>query len=214
VYGGDVQYIADQWHKASGKEFIIVIPDGGNYWYMNDYQGVSPYEDYFMQELIPSIEKTYRVRTERSGRFIAGLSMGGHGSLHFSVKYPKLFSKCYAMSPGIFTNEDFAQLPPAQYKKYGLTEVLGDLQGQDRITDLYKKNMLLEMIQTMSASDLKMVKFFVDCGDDDFLLVGNMALMQLMRAKEMNAEFRIRDGAHNWIYWKESLRMALPFFSE
>lgn len=214
VYGGDVQFIADQWYKTSGKEYIIVIPDGGNYWYMNDAKGVSPYEDYFIQEFIPTIEKNYRIRSERSARFIAGLSMGGHGSLRFAVKYPKLFSKCYAMSPGIFTDEEFATLPADRYKKYGLNELLGELEGTARLNDFYHKNMILDLIKPLTNQQLSGVKYVIDCGDDDFLLFGNMSLMQLMRSKEMSAEFRIRDGAHNWTYWKESLRMALPFFSE
>lgn len=214
VYGGEVQHIADQWTQQSGKACIIVIPDGGNYWYMNDYKGLSPYEDYFIEEFMPAIEKQYRIRTDRSSRSIAGLSMGGHGALHFSLKYPHLFSKCYAMSAGVFTDEEVMGIPAERYKKYGLHEVLGDLEGSARITDWYKQNMVLHALKSMPTKSLKRVRYFIDCGDDDFVLFGNMALMQLMREKEMTAEFRIRDGAHTWDYWKSALSMALVFISE
>lgn len=214
IYSGQVPYILDQFYKNTGKQFIVVVPDGGNYWYLNDYQGISPYEDYFVQELMPLVEKKYRIRSERSNRFVAGLSMGGFGSLHFALKYPELFAKCYAMSAGLFTNEEFSKISSERYQKYGLDKLLGNLQGEARMTDLYKNEKISTLILKAEPSKLKTLRFYLDCGDDDFVLFGNLELMKLIREKELNAELRIRDGAHNWKYWTEALQIALPFFVE
>ena len=74
------------------------MPDGGLSWYINDVSGKQRYEDMFFRELIPFIEKTYRIRVSREFRAIAGLSMGGNGALMYAMKHPFMFSACVALS--------------------------------------------------------------------------------------------------------------------
>ena len=59
---------------------IVVMPDAWDTWYINQSDGKVPYEEMFFEELIPHIEKTYRARSNKEFRAIAGLSMGGYGS--------------------------------------------------------------------------------------------------------------------------------------
>ena len=49
------------------------------------------YEDYFFQELIPFIESNYRIKAERNSRAIAGLSMGGQGTVVYASHHPNCF---------------------------------------------------------------------------------------------------------------------------
>ena len=88
VQFGQVQYIADK-AIAEGKSapMIIVMPDADTVHkgYFNLLDGTYNYEDFFFQELIPHIEKTYRVRAESRYRAISGLSMGGGGALFLSL---------------------------------------------------------------------------------------------------------------------------------
>jgi len=58
------------------------------------------------------------------------------------------------------------------------------------------------------------VRWFVDCGDDDFLFEGNSLVHIAMRKKEIEHEFIIRDGGHSWGYWRASLPMVLEFVSD
>ena len=60
---------------------------------------------------------------------------------------------------------------------------------------------------------LRTVKWFFDCGDDDFLVQLSFDLHMKMKAKNVKDELRIRNGVHNWEYWHLALRMALPFAS-
>lgn len=60
---------------------------------------------------------------------------------------------------------------------------------------------------------LKTVKWFVDCGDDDFILYLSLDFYHAMRDAGVPAQLRVRDGVHNWEYWHLSLRWALPFAS-
>ena len=81
------------------------MPEGNeqHMMYFNTVEGKAgapdwQYEDYFFKELIPFIEKTYRVRTDKGGRAIAGFSMGGGAATVYGVHHPEKFSMVYDIS--------------------------------------------------------------------------------------------------------------------
>jgi enterochelin esterase-like enzyme len=65
---------------------IIVMPDAGLSWYINNYNGSVNYEEAFFSEFLPEIEKAYRIRKSKEFRAIGGNSMGGYGSMLYSLK--------------------------------------------------------------------------------------------------------------------------------
>ena len=79
-----------------------------------------------------------------------------------------------------------------------------------------KEHSALEYVRNAdekTVEALRTVKWFIDCGDDDFLFSQNVQLHQLMRQKRIKSELRVRNGNHNWEYWHYAIRMALPFAS-
>jgi enterochelin esterase-like enzyme len=58
---------------------------------------------------------------------------------------------------------------------------------------------------------LKKVRYYIDCGDDDFLIRGNCALHILLSDRKIPHEFRVRDGAHTWVYWRTGIVDGLSF---
>lgn len=81
------------------KEIIVVMPDGRDAFYCNNYNGKNfRYEDFFIDEFMPEIESRYRIKSDRQARAIAGLSMGGYGTTFNAFKHPDLFCAAYAMS--------------------------------------------------------------------------------------------------------------------
>ena len=100
---GQMKTIAD---RAIANEeavpMIIVMPDAWDTWYINQYDGKAPYEDMFFEELIPYMEKTYRIRSNKESRAIAGLSMGGYGSFLYSLHHPDMFCACAPLSAAVF----------------------------------------------------------------------------------------------------------------
>lgn len=217
IQQGDVRRIADE-AIASGQapEMIIVMPDAMNTWYMNDYQGKFRYEDYFIQELIPFIDRQYRTRATKKYRGISGLSMGGHGALLYALKYPALFSRCFAMSPGVYTHEYVQKfnLKEVQYRNFDVLYGWDSIPGPQRINPHYLQNSTLALVEHLNKDQAGAVQFFVDCGDDDYLIEGNLALIKAMRTQKMKLEFRMRDGAHVWKYWRDALPSAMQFIGE
>lgn len=71
----------------------------------------------------------------------------------------------------------------------------------------------IEDADNETVQKLRTVKWFFDCGDDDFLFDLNVRIHQLIRNKQIKDELRIRNGVHNWEYWHTSLRLSIPFAS-
>ena len=89
---------------------IIVFVNGGkNSKYMDPLPGSKLYgvwmaEHTIVNELIPTIDATYRTFASKQGRAIQGFSMGGMGALRLAFKYPNLFSSVYAFAPAADDN--------------------------------------------------------------------------------------------------------------
>jgi S-formylglutathione hydrolase FrmB len=208
---GEANSIADR-GIASGDfpPCIIVMPDGKVSWYINSYDGKDPWEDMFIEEFIPFIEENYRIRQKKEFRAIAGLSMGGNGALLLSMRHPELFSSCVAMSAGTFTDEEI--LTNDQYDRY-----FGNIYGPKSASEMgeyWKQHSPLHLLDSVDKEKLKSIRFYIDCGDDDFLYKGNSALHVKMRDLKIPHEYRVRDGGHVWSYWRSGLSDGLKFISE
>lgn len=209
---GEVKNIADrQMQTLETTDMIIVMPDAGESFYLNSDK--VRYEEFFINEFIPYIDDNYRTRSEKQYRAVAGVSMGGYGTLLYTLKYPDLFAAAAPLSAGLFTDEQVTNLPQERWDQV-LGPVFGEgLKGQNRLTDYYLENSILHLVKTGNFKKQSSVRYYIDCGDDDFLIKGNMALHAAMVDKEIPHEFRVRDGAHNWTYWRTALPEVLKFVS-
>ena len=190
---------------------IIVMPNGDSSWYINSYDGKEKYEDFFIKEFMPSIEKTYRIKAEKHYRGLAGLSMGGYGSLIYSLKYPELFAAAAPLSAAMFDDATLVSMPEDNYNRT-FSQLYGrSLKGKDRLTKAWYANSPLKIVEEKSTDALRQVRYWIDCGDDDGLSRGNSLLHIALMEKHVPHEFRIRDGGHTWTYWRTGITDALAF---
>jgi enterochelin esterase-like enzyme len=206
---GEVLQIADKAIKeGTSTAMIVVMPDAntGQRGYTNDVKGNWRYEDFFFEEFLPFIEGKYRIRAEKRYRAVAGLSMGGGGSFYYALHRPDLFSAACPLSSstGPLNREDT--------KNY-IQRMGGTDAGQAEIDAWYEKYSVTEMVKNLPEEGIKAVRWYIDCGDDDFLFEGNALVHITLRKRNIPHEYRVRDGAHNWTYWRESLPEVLRFVS-
>ncbi|MBQ0069749.1 MAG: alpha/beta fold hydrolase [Bacteroidales bacterium] len=204
---GNMQLVADELiGSGEATEMIIIMPNAGNPDIHNVYNGYFNmpdwnYEDFFFQELIPSAEAKYRGVGDKMHRAIMGLSMGGGGSTVYAQRHPDQFSSCYAMSAWLHSDV------PAEHKEgdkfYYTCKTVNELSATN-----FVENATEEQVK-----QLRTVKWFFDCGDDDGLMDLSVKIHQAMRKKWVKSELRINNGVHNWEYWHLCLRQALPFAS-
>ena len=209
VQFGEVLYIADKAiNKGKATPMIIVMPDAqtGQLGYFNDINGKWNYEDFFFKEFMPHIEKKYRIKSEKRYRAIAGLSMGGGGSFMYALHHPELFSSACPLSAYIGPQSIQELKDRFARNKTIYNEV--DIQNY------FENHNALSLIENNNKEHTSSVRWFIDCGDDDFLYEGNSLIHIALRKKEVPHEFRIRNGGHNWTYWRESLPNVLEFVSD
>lgn len=206
---GGMREITDELIDAEEAVPMVIImpnaggPDVNNIW--NGYFNMPgwSYEDFFFGELIPQFEQKYRCGGDKSRRAVMGLSMGGGGSTAYAQRHPDQFSSCYAMSPWLTSGPGRVGEDGVKTKMYYTMEGVKDhsaLAFIDNADDAVKEQ-------------LRTVKWFFDCGDDDGLVNDTFELYKKMRLSRIKAEFRVRNGAHTWEYWRAALRIALPFAS-
>ena len=207
IQSGKMKEITDKTiTNGDATEMIIVMPNAWDTWYVNQYDGKAPYEDMFFEELIPYIEKTYKARTTKEYRAIAGLSMGGYGSLLYSLHHPEHFSACAPLSAAVYDDSVMAFRKSKSHQ-----DLFNRLFGPD--DEHWHKNSVLKIISDLKPDNLPQVKYYIDCGDDDFLLEGNFQLHMAMKTQGIPHEFRVRDGGHTWTYWRTALPEVLKFVS-
>lgn len=193
--------------SGEAQPMIIVTPNAGGVpgkdW--NGYFNMPGwnYESFFFDEFIPYIESTYRVKTGKDHRAISGLSMGGGGSTSYAQTHPDMFSSVYIMSGWVHNDAD-------------LNKEIPDDDKMEQLHRVVTEKSCLEFVKNADAStidNLKSIAWFMDVGDDDFLLSQDLDFYKEMRSKGIPCQLRVRDGAHNWIYWQSALNTSLPFAS-
>ena len=209
VQFGEVLGITDQAiREGKATPMIIVMPDANTdqRGYFNDISGQFNYEDFFFDELMPYVEKTYRIKSEKRYRAVAGLSMGGGGSFMYALHRPDLFSSACPLSAyvGSLTLEGFKERRIKEDDSY----------TEEEIKAYYERHNALSLIENATEENKNAVRWYIDCGDDDFLYEGNSLAHIAMKKKGINHEYRVREGAHNWTYWRESLPEVLAFVSD
>jgi len=207
VQFGEVLRITDEAIKnGTATPMIIIMPDAdtGRMGYFN--VGDWKYEDFFFEEFMPNVEKKYRIKGEKRYRAVAGLSMGGGGSFMYALRHPELFSSACPLSAyvGPLTIEAMKQQGERRGEKYTNAEMKSYMENYNA----------LNLIESVPLEKIKSVRWYIDCGDDDFLYEGNSLVHIAMKKKEIPHEYRVRDGAHSWTYWREALPTVLSFISD
>ena len=205
---GRMQLVADELiDSGEACEMVIVMPNAGgadtrHIW--NGYFNMPGwgYEDFFFQEFMPAVEAEYAIVGDRGHRAVMGLSMGGGGSVVYCQRHPGLFSSCYAMSPWLDNAND--EVWPLDSEKDCLYYVANAVHGHSALD-------FIDKADDATLESLRSVAWFIDCGDDDFLLDLSLAFYRSMRDHGVKSELRVRNGIHNWEYWHLALRQALPF---
>lgn len=188
--------------------FIVVNVEGNNGWYTDSGSVQNDkYESYIIQELIPEIDKKFRTEAKREARVIAGLSMGGYGSLKFGLKYPDKFILVGSFSGALNAASWDFNILGGTWKE--LTEsivgVYGNMESQTRID-----NNIYKLASEASPENIASLPFiYLDCGTEDFLIQDNRNFGDILFKKKIPHEIRFLPGEHNWKFWDHSIEEFL-----
>jgi len=192
--------------NGDATEMIIVMPDAtsGTENYFNRIDSDWRYEDFFFDEFIPFIERTYRVKAAKQYRAVAGLSMGGGGTFVYALHRPDMFSTAAPLSASFVTTAD-------DFREYF---DIPDSVAEHAFEPYWRRHSVLHLIEDLPEEHKRAVRWYVDCGDDDYLSDENAKAHVAMKEAGIPHEYRVRDGSHRWSYWREALPDVLRFVSE
>ncbi len=139
------------------------------------------FTDELRKEVIPAVEKTFRVQAGRENRALAGLSMGGGQTLRVLVTHPEEFAYVGIWSAGIF----------------GGNAEAWEKQNEDFLAEKGKANGAIKRLEIV-------------VGDQDFAQPGSKALAEILKKRGIDHDLRITGGGHTWINWRHYLNELAP----
>ena len=185
-------------HKVG--DFLVVAPDGWDTFYINSRDGKTLYNDFFLHEFMPLIERSYRVRTGRAARGITGFSMGGYGALRIAFAHPELFGSVSAHSAALTRN------PPQGVDAGASTgnlaaQLLASVFGNPIDPKFWDLNSPYLLAQK-NATALMKTKIYFDCGTEDSygFYRGASELHQTLDSLKIPHEFHLYPGRHSVSY--------------
>ncbi|MFI5115809.1 MAG: alpha/beta hydrolase [Terriglobales bacterium] len=192
--GWDV--IAELRRQGKIGDFIVLGPSAGHTFYINSADGKVRYEDFFIKEFIPQMEKKYRAERTRATRGITGVSMGGYGALRLAFKYPDEFAAVSAQMPALIGDlpKDFTAGGPGSPGS-----LMGDVFGSPFSRAYFERNNVFAFARSDSAASLKRMKIYFNVGnnDDYGFEQGAQRLDQLLNSRGVPHEFHIYPGGHD-----------------
>ncbi len=179
---------------------IIVTPEGRSFGWYADSRLVkdNQIETYFLDELIPDVEKRFPANGLRS---IAGLSMGGHGAFTLCLRHPGFFCSVSSMS-GIL---DITR----HEGHWRLGEVFGPFKGE-YIAD-WEEHSALKLIR-QKAKYVRSLQMLITVSTNDPCSIDDNRLVH-SQLKKMNVEHLYFEspGGHDWTYWTSQLPLHVAF---
>lgn len=181
---------------GKAKEMIVVVTNGypertssPNAGPVNSiYPGVNNmgngrFEESLVKDVIPFIEKRYRVYTDKNNRAIAGFSMGGLQTQHITNSNPGMFAYIGVMSMG--------------------------LQDNNRLNTFNKEEYELQIKALVNA---RPKLYWIGIGKEDFLYSSVVNLRKKYDEVGLKYEYRESEGGHTWSNWSLYLSELVPKF--
>jgi S-formylglutathione hydrolase FrmB len=189
--------------------FIMIMPDADNTFYVNSYDGRIRYEDFFIQELVPFIDRTYRTIPDPRARGICGVSMGGYGSLHLAMRHPDVFGSVSAQSAALIPK--FPNPIPTE-GRWGFYARVAEKAFGNPLNEAYfdASNPLTLARHPEKFPNLK-IYFDVGMNDRYGFEHGAEMLDQILKEEHVPATFVLRPGNHGWDYEQKYLQYPLMF---
>lgn len=195
---------------AAQYPFIVVVPEGKDGWYTDGPAPNAKFESYFVEELIPDVDRRFRTIASREGRAVAGLSMGGYGSMKFALKHPELFAFAGSMSGALAVASWTPDQHIPEFIRPSVLRVYGDAGS-----DVRRDNDIYRIVRELTPERAKALPYlYLDCGTEDFLLSNSRDFSALLIEKKVAHEFRELPGTHSWPYWDRQVQEVLKLAAQ
>lgn len=172
----------------SSKQTKVVETEGCNI-------NIGMYEDYFIKEAVPFIDREYKTVPDRKSRFVGGVSGGGYAAVTYGLKYPGMFSRIGGHIPALELQLEEEDIP-----------FFGSEAGFARNNPL-----AFDSFNEQHRSQ----KWYLDAGDCDEggFYEGCRMMSERLKPHCANVQCNIFKGHHNLQYIRSNLEKYLIFYA-
>ena len=188
---------------ASPYGLALVMPSAQNSAYTDMAHG-QKYYTYISEELPEELPKMMNLSTERKDNYIAGLSMGGAGSLMIGLSHPEKYAAIGCLSAGAVNEEGSIHNSARRLITFGE----GKTQGT------YKDP--LGCAQRILDEKLPCPRIYHACGDQDFLLPSahkTRDYFESLPGNPFDYQYVEDPGAHSWEFWDAHIKEFIRFLN-
>ena len=189
-------------------DIAVVMPEGVNGFYVDQPRSGIYGSRFIGRELIEFTRRTFPLSDKPEDTLIAGLSMGGYGTLYNSLKHGGVFGHAIALSTPVkvLRYESVHEPKDLEFKLTpGFFEALhGDLANINE-TD---RNIAMFAKQALDAGR-SVPNLYLACGYNDSLVPENRELHEQLRGMGFPHFYEEGPGTHDWPFWNEFLRRGL-----
>jgi len=209
---------------------IVVMPDGGNTWWVNWAETESgrkdDWEDHIIQDVVGHVDANFRTIAQREGRAITGLSMGGFGAVALGLRHPDMFVSVGSTSGALAHARQEAEkirsgAPLGARRERSDEPIPGvDIQGFStpaERTPVGREFLTAEdadahdpftLIERLPADRIPHI--YLDSGTEDQLIEVAREFAGVLIQKDLPFDFMQMQGRHNGEYWTRALGRILP----
>jgi S-formylglutathione hydrolase FrmB len=180
--------------QYAAKGLILVMPEGNSSFFMNAVEiPQDKYEDYLTRDLVADVEARFPARTDRAGRAMIGISMGGFAAVKIGLSHPERFVFAGAISPAIDVPER-----RLNWKRIGkwwtFRRIFGPFGSEERRAR--------DPFVLLRSADPKAVPYFyLTAGEQEPLMEPIQRFAARLRARGIAYEFHTKPGGHDWAEW-------------
>ncbi len=153
------------------------------------------FEQDFLHDIVPLVEKSYRVMADRKSRAVAGLSMGGGQTLSLAIPHPDMFGYVGVFSSGLFNAFPIRRPGTATAAPTPPAGPSWEEQHQSDLDSSLKKGLRLVWFST---------------GKDDFLVQTTRSTVNLLKKHGFSVVYEESAGGHTWLNWRDYLIKFAP----
>lgn len=211
--GGD----CDSWLRSSSIEryaqrygIAVVMPSAYNSCYADMVHGI-PYFTFLSEELPKRLEKMFPIANERSGRYVAGLSMGGRGAFLWALRCPDFFSASVCLSGSL----DVASMAKRMLAQNDTKSLERFINAFGNPLELTSENDIYQLAKKAAESGLGYPRLLYMCGRED-IRYKEQYLPFLKYCDEIGLKIACMEdsGDHNFDYWDPAIAQAIAWMRQ
>jgi S-formylglutathione hydrolase FrmB len=179
-------------------DLIVVMPDGDESYWMNEVEAPRKrYEEFVTRDLIADVESRFPARTDRGGRAVVGISMGGFAAVDYALVHPDLYAFTGALSPAI-------DVPFRRFniRRIGQWWKFRNIFGPDGSKERAARNPF-ELVKT--ANPAATPYLYITAGEGEALNGPIRSFVSRLKQRGFAYEFHARPGGHDWGEWNSQI---------